>query len=536
MISEPGTVGHVVGCTVPRLWTRPLRELTPETSYGFAVIDFARDTLRLPLDPWEEWVVIHLGELLPDGRPRFRKLLLLVARQNGKTHLLVVLTLFWMFIEQVSMVLGTSTKLDYAQESWSKAYRLARRIPALACEIPRKGGIRKANGEQVFWRATKEEEEYEEGSRYKIAASNEEGGRSLTIDRLVLDELRQHHDYSAHDAAEPATSAVAHAQIVGLSNAGSLKSVVLNDWREEALHFIETGEGDYRVGLFEYSAPEGSDPRDIEALRMANPNLGIRKDPNDLLAAGHAAVRKGGLRLTGFMTEHMCITVRLLNPAISPEGWKAGALPGTMDKLRDKIATCFDVSPDNQHVTLLAAAVEPFDVEYPDGSIESRDRIRGEVIAVWEGPGAVRQFVSDLPGWMRRVKPRSLRWFPGGPAATVASDIKAAQAVAKDEHATAEQKRHAFPDDLVVEEIKGETTAVCMALAELVGSRVIVHSDDDLLNAHVGGAEKLHVGELWRFTRRGADHCDAAYALAGAVDGARNLPAQPAKVPRSAVY
>ena len=80
-------LGEILGRTEPRLWTPPLVELTPETSYGFDVIGFASMVLEEPLDPWQEWAAIHGGELLPDGRPRFRTLLILVARQQGKSHL-----------------------------------------------------------------------------------------------------------------------------------------------------------------------------------------------------------------------------------------------------------------------------------------------------------------------------------------------------------------------------------------------------------------------------------------------------------------
>src|SRR5690606_26270390 len=107
----------VLGCTEPRLWAPPLRELTPETSYGFQVIEFAR-SLGRPLDPWQEGTVIHACELLADGRPRFRTVLVLVARQNGKTELLVIVSLFWMFVQRVALVLGMSTKVEYAAESW----------------------------------------------------------------------------------------------------------------------------------------------------------------------------------------------------------------------------------------------------------------------------------------------------------------------------------------------------------------------------------------------------------------------------------
>jgi hypothetical protein len=66
------------GHQTPRVFTPPLRELTPETSYGFKVIQFAK-FIGMPLDEWQEWLVIHLGELLDNGKPRFTRVLILVA-------------------------------------------------------------------------------------------------------------------------------------------------------------------------------------------------------------------------------------------------------------------------------------------------------------------------------------------------------------------------------------------------------------------------------------------------------------------------
>ena len=185
--------------------------LTEETSYGFDVDEFARDVLRHPLDPWQRWTAIHAGELLPDGSPRFSIVLILVARQNGKTELLVVLALYWLYVARIAMVLGTSTKLDYAKESWKKAVKLARSIAELSGEIPKRSGVRKTNGEQELVvvpadAAAPDDPDDPDACRYKIAAANEEGGRSLSVGRFIADELRQHHDYSAWDAAEPATA------------------------------------------------------------------------------------------------------------------------------------------------------------------------------------------------------------------------------------------------------------------------------------------------------------------------------------------
>lgn len=472
------------------------------------MIRFAR-YLGRPLDPWQEWVVIHAGELLEDGRPRFRKVLVLVARQNGKTELLVILSLFWLWVERVPMVLGTSTKLEYAMESWAKACRLVKRHPRLRQEVDPRRGIRRANGQAHLWRASAAERDAEDGSRYKIAASNEEGGRSLTIHRLVLDELRQHHDYSAHDASVPATNAVPDAQIWAISNAGSDRSVVLNDMREAALAYIETGEGDQRLGLIEYSAPDGSSPLDVEALAYANPNLGRRIDVEALLGDAHTAVQKGGEKLAGFKTENMCMSVPRLNPAIDPDAWRDGLDRGDLAAVRDRVALCVDISPDNLHATLVAAALLPGDAP----------RVRLEVIKAWSGPFATRDLRAELPALVRKVRPRALGWFPVGPAAAVAADL----AESKD------RRRAAWPPPgVTLEEIRRDTKAVCMGFAELVLARQVAQSGDQLLDAHVLGAEKLGPpGAPWVFTRAGGGHVDAAYAAAGAAHIARTLPPPP---------
>jgi len=509
LIDSASSVRNARGRVEPRLWTPPLRELTPETSYGFDVITFARDALRHPLDPWQEWAVIHGGELLPDGRPRFRIVLLLVARQNGKTELPVVLSAYWQFVEGVPLVLGTSTKLDYAKESWQKAVKLIRaathrsrrdaEADSLRRLLPAGRWIREANGEQESWTINPDTDEVE--TRYKIAASNAEGGRSLTIKRLVLDELRQHHDYSAWDAAEPATSAVYDAQIWALSNAGDANSVVLNDLRASALEFIRTGVGDERLGLIEYSMPEGSDPCDIEALAQANPNLGVpphgRIDPEALLAKARRAVAKGGDALAGFITEYGCLNVPKLSPAIDPDGYRGCLEVGTLDDARSRVALCFDVAPDERHATLAAAA------------IMSDGRARGEIIAAWDSVAQLRRVLPEL---MVRVRPQALGWLPNGPSAVLAADMA---------------ERVGWPPPGVkVEAIRGELAAVCMGFAEQVKAGQFAHSGDPLLDAQIAAAERLmREGGTWVFSRKGGGHCDAVYAMAGAVHLARTLPA-----------
>mgnify|MGYP003588544010 CR=1 FL=1 len=84
------------GFTEPRIWTKPLRELTPNTSRGFECIAFAENVLRVKLLPWQRWLLVALLELKPDGTLRFRKALVIVARQSGKTLMAAVLAAFFL--------------------------------------------------------------------------------------------------------------------------------------------------------------------------------------------------------------------------------------------------------------------------------------------------------------------------------------------------------------------------------------------------------------------------------------------------------
>ncbi|GAA1635734.1 terminase [Actinoplanes couchii] len=495
----------LVGSAEPRIATPPLRELTPETSEGFAVIAYARDVLNMPLLPWQETAAIRGLELLPDGRPRFRILLLLIARQQGKTELLTVLCAYWMFKLSLAVILGTSTKISTAREPWRKMIRLVNRTEALdEFHEPGRKWVRNTNGEQECWTIGEE-------SRYLISAANEEGGRGLTLDRAVIDELRQHHTRDAWEAAEPAASHP-HSQIWALSNAGSARSVVLNDLRADALEFIENGIGDERLGILEWSAPEGSDPEDVSALLQANPRVGHGYSLADLLGKARGAKRRGGRSLSGFLTEYMCLQVGSMDPAIDYADWLAAGEPGDLSEVRSRVAMVVDVSPDMEHVSAYAAAL------LDDG------RVRVDHVASWSGARAVDEMRHEIRGWVHRVKPSVLGWFPSS-GAVLAADLK--------------DRRKAGrlgwpPPGVTIEEIRTEITAVCVGFTEQVKARRIVHNGQDmLLNAQVEVAEKVKKpGGGFVFAPpppvNGSSgppvHADALYAAAGAAHLARVLP------------
>jgi phage terminase large subunit-like protein len=160
-----------MGCEIPRIFTPPLRELTPETSLGFAVIEFATDVLDIDLRPWQRWLLIHALELTEDGQFRFRTVVVLVARQNGKSLLSNVLALFYMYVLGTALVLGTAQDLDVAEEIWQSAVDLVEDTPQLDAL---KQTVVKAAGKKALVLKT--------GERYKVKAANRRAGRGLSGD------------------------------------------------------------------------------------------------------------------------------------------------------------------------------------------------------------------------------------------------------------------------------------------------------------------------------------------------------------------
>jgi phage terminase large subunit-like protein len=458
------------GKTQARLFTESLRPLNRKTSHGYSVAEFA-DMIGEPLQPWERWTAIHALELMPDGSYRFRVVLVLVARQNGKSHLIRCIVLWRMFMEQRLRVLGVAQDVSLAREQWNLGQEMIHDCPDLEAEW---GKARNVNGDEQFAIAN--------GSRWKISAANRKAGRGGSNDLVVIDELREQRSWDAWAALSKTTLARPNSMIFAMSNQGDDEAVVLHQLRGAALAGTDPS-----LGIFEYSAPDGCELDDWTAIAQANPALGHR--------VSHAGIRSA---LTTdpagvFRTEVLCQHVDQLDGAIDLGAWKACADPsGSMAGLKGRVAAAFDIAPDGDHATLVAAG------RLDDG------RIRLEVVRSWKSTDLAR---AELPDLLAKLRPVAFAFYPVGPGAAFAPLLRT-------------QKNPTALNGVQVSE-------ACQGMADLVTARRIVHPDDPLLTAHVAGAQKLPSGDGWRFTRRGgAGHVDAAYAAAGAVWAVEVMPVQ----------
>lgn len=306
----------MMGKTKPRIFTLPLRELTPKTSLGFACIAYATEVLRKKLYPWQQWALIHMleiiGDLSGEWRFRFRTILILISRQNGKTVLSEVIASFFLNVLCVDSVFGTSLSLDKAEEVWEAVVQDQESIPELYAELQRVG---RTNGSKKLVLT---------GLRqYKVGAPTRRAGRGDSNDLVLLDEVREQRDWETWAASVASTNAKPRGMVICFSNAGDPDSIVLRQLRETAIADINgSAANDYggdvdatTLGLFEWSAEDGAATDDIEALAQANPAMGYGYLTERALLSNRKTFPEAKFR-----SECMCQQVATILPSPFPDG------------------------------------------------------------------------------------------------------------------------------------------------------------------------------------------------------------------------
>ena len=347
----------MMGKTEPRIFTPPLRELTPDTSLGFACIEYATDVLRKKLYPWQKWELIHaleiIGSLETGWRFRFRTILILISRQNGKTVLSEVIASFFLNVLCVDSIFGTSLSLDKAEEVWEAVVQDQETIPELSVELQRVG---RTNGSKKLVLT---------GLRqYKVGAPTRRAGRGDSNDLVMLDELREHRDWEAWAAAVASTVAKPNGIVICFSNAGDPDSVVLRQLRDTAIADINgiSAASDFggdvdasTLGLFEWSAEDGAATDDLEQLAQANPALGYGYLTERALMSNRKTFPE-----SKFRSECMCQQVETILPAPFPDGsWAAGLDMQSRIAPESELFYGLDLSADRRWASIGVCGMRP---------------------------------------------------------------------------------------------------------------------------------------------------------------------------------
>lgn len=432
-------MGDVLGCETPRIFTPPLRELTPDTTLGFDVIDFARDILHIELLPWQKWFCIHAFEVidLPDGtwRFRFRTVILLVGRQCGKTTLGTVVALYFMYQLCVGLVLGTAQDVSNAEDIWALAVEMAQANDDLAEQIKHVWYTNGAKRLQLI------------GNRdYRVKAANRKAGRGKSADLVLLDELREHQTWDAYAALSKTGMARRNALLLCMSNAGDGTSVVLRHFRIRAHRMLGDPDGivaalgdsdvtvdesaldDTALAIFEWSAAPDMPIDSPLAWAQGSPALGYTIDLSTMRAA--CADDPEDV----FKTECLCQWVTsTVAPPFPIGAWEAGKDDSSeiapesplffgadvaADRLHASIAVCGKRADGSWHVELAeyrsgaAWLLGWFEKAAPNykGGMRVALQTRGapvasmmDVIAAVDGVEIIECAGKDVAGWAGRM-------------------------------------------------------------------------------------------------------------------------------------
>jgi len=322
------------GVQTPRIHSK----LNDLPSKGQEMIDFATE-LGINLMEWQKFVCIHGHKVRADGRWAHSELGLIMARQQGKSTLMMLRILTGMFVWGEGLQLASAHRLTTSLETFRQIVGLIETHPKLEKEV-----------KKIRWQHGAEEIELFGNRRFVVKAANNAARGLSKPETIHLDELREYKDEDAWSSMRYSMMAAKNPQVWIYSSAGDQHSVILNKLRERALASATTNDP---IGWFEWSAePDApillpSGEMNWDAFAQANPSLGITIHPDNLKAVINDPpdiVR----------TEVLAQWVDTINSAIDAQKWALCQTdPIPLDPEKE---TWFglDLSPDRKFGALVA--------------------------------------------------------------------------------------------------------------------------------------------------------------------------------------
>jgi phage terminase large subunit-like protein len=375
MTTKPKKTQPLRGATKPRVYSPLLKGKTRANE----VIEMVERLKMDKLMPYQEFILKDMMMVDKKNNYRRKTSLLLISRQNGKSHLGRVRVIWGMFY-------GDEKKIIIMSANRATSLMLFREIAWIIESTPELKAmtkvIRYANGGERI--------ELLNGATLDVISDNSSSPRGRTADFLWIDEIREISE-DGYKAAVPVTRARANAQTFLTSNAGDVFSSVLNSLVERAKEYPpET------FGYYEYSAPQYCkiditlDSFWRDAVVPSNPALGyiITKESIE------EAIATAATETT--RTETLCQFVDSLQ---SP--WPFGILEDTSDNTLEIAVGAytifgFDVSPSRRNASLVAGQL------LPDG------RIGIGIMQTWSSQVAVDdlKIAAEIKGWCDLFHPR----------------------------------------------------------------------------------------------------------------------------------
>ena len=336
------------------------------------VLDLCK-IIEQPLLPWQEFVLKDMLTVDKEGMWVHRTNLLLIARQNGKTHLARMLILAHLIKWPSRNILIMSSNRSMALDTFRQIAYLLESNDHLKGFVKQ---IRHANGTESI--------EMLDGTRLDVVAATRDGSRGRSADFLYIDELREVSE-EGYRAAIPTTRAKPNAQTLLTSNAGDAFSKVLNDLHERCMNRPPKS-----LGFYEYSAPQYCKIDDRSAWALANPALGWTITESAI----EESIATSPIENT--RTETLCQWVSSLSSPFPPNSIEDCSDSELVINAGGYAVFGFDVSPSKRNASLCAGVL------MPDG------KIAVGILESWESQVSVDdlKIAAAIKGWADIWRPR----------------------------------------------------------------------------------------------------------------------------------
>lgn len=209
-----------------------------------------------------------------DGTRKYREVLLIVARKNGKSTIASGIGLYLQVAdgEPGAEIYAVATKLDQAKLVWLDAKRMVKKSPVLLKRI--KPLVRELNADF-------------NDSTFKPLGSDSETLDGLNVHGAMMDEIHAWKDKNLYDVIVDGTSAREQPMIFMITTAGTIRESVYDMKYEEAemlLNGLDDPDGykDDRFLPIIYELDKREEWTDQTKWAKANPGLGTIKKTDQL--------------------------------------------------------------------------------------------------------------------------------------------------------------------------------------------------------------------------------------------------------------
>lgn len=209
-----------------------------------------------------------------DGTRKYREVLLIVARKNGKSTLAAAVGLYLQIAdgEPGSEIFAVATKKDQAKIIWLEAKRMVKKSPVLLKRIKPLVAEMVAEFNDSF---------------FKPLGSDSDTLDGLNVHGALLDEIHAWKDKNLYDVIVDGTTAREQPLIFITTTAGTIRESVYDLKCDEAVNIINgyndpNGYKDERILPIIYELDKREEYLDPKCFKKANPSIGTIKSLDQL--------------------------------------------------------------------------------------------------------------------------------------------------------------------------------------------------------------------------------------------------------------